>query len=197
MDKLTVIVPYRDREEHLEAFIQHMKFSLPHAEFCIVEQDGEKPFNRGKLLNIGFLETQADYYCFHDVDMLPLQVDYSYPVIPTQLAKSSIQTSGFFGAVTMFNKRDFMKANGFNNTYFHRAEDNEMWFNLKRILMPYRERFGVFRELSHERPAVEFDPVLWEKAKHPRPLYDGLSHTSYTVTERTQIDNFKMLKCSI
>ena len=40
----------------------------------VVEQLGGQPFNRGWLLNHGFLaaENETDYVVTHDVDMLPL-----------------------------------------------------------------------------------------------------------------------------
>ena len=50
-------------------------------EIFIIEQSDDKPFNRGKLLNAGYkyaLDKGCDYFVFHDVDMLPEDVDYSY-----------------------------------------------------------------------------------------------------------------------
>ena len=92
MDKLGVIVPYRNREEHLEEFkkkiSKHLnKQGIPF-ELIIVHQDDAKLFNRGMLLNIGFTYTEkygCNYVVFHDVDMLPLHVDYSFSNIPIHL----------------------------------------------------------------------------------------------------------------
>ena len=79
---LAIIVPYRDRFEHLSQFLPHMsayfqrdkldryiKYSIH-----IVEQLGNERFNSGKLKNCGFSLTKdkADYFCFHDVDYLPI-----------------------------------------------------------------------------------------------------------------------------
>ena len=44
-----------------------------------IEQADDKPFNRGKLLNVGYTlacDNGCDYFVFHDVDMLPEDVDY-------------------------------------------------------------------------------------------------------------------------
>ena len=92
MEFLSIIVPYRDRESHLQKFIPHMENSefLSDLEFeiLIVEQEEGKPFNRGKLLNVGAIESpKASYYCFHDVDMLPQVSDYSPISNPTHLAE--------------------------------------------------------------------------------------------------------------
>ena len=97
LHKLAVVVPYRDREEHLRVFLPHMKNYLDKQNILhniyIIEQDFEKPFNRAKLLNIGFLEADSDcdYFVFHDVDMLPQNVNYNYEELPTHLAASASQ----------------------------------------------------------------------------------------------------------
>lgn len=48
----------------------------------VVEQLGRGPFNRGALINAGFLVAaqQSHYVAIHDVDLLPLpNVDYGFP----------------------------------------------------------------------------------------------------------------------
>jgi hypothetical protein len=77
MKKLSIVVPYRDRKSHLDNFIPYMEKFLSDDEIdyniFIIEQFDDKPFNRAKLLNIGFKESEGfDYFAFHDVDMLPL-----------------------------------------------------------------------------------------------------------------------------
>src|ERR1022692_4274320 len=81
--RFALVVPYRAREEHLKRFVPYMieylqrwykRFAL-----FVVEQAGHEPFNRGRLLNVGFnLAEGFDYVCFHDVDMLPHGVDYGF-----------------------------------------------------------------------------------------------------------------------
>jgi hypothetical protein len=82
---LSIIVPYRDRAEHLSQFLPHMitYFQMDKLDkyinysIHIVEQFDDKKFNRGKINNCGFLITKdyADYFCFHDVDYLPIWAD--------------------------------------------------------------------------------------------------------------------------
>ena len=93
----------------------------------IIEQSDDKPFNRGKLLNVGYklaCDNGCDYFVFHDVDMLPEDVDYSYTDKPlhlaTHLQEHDYETTFFdyFGGVTMFNKEDFELINGFSNEYW-------------------------------------------------------------------------------
>ena len=96
-------------------------------EIFIIEQADDKPFNRGKLLNAGYkyaLDKGCDYFVFHDVDMLPEDVDYSYSDKPlhlaTHLQEHDYETTFFdyFGGVTMFTKDDFKTINGFSNEYW-------------------------------------------------------------------------------
>ncbi len=128
-NKLAVIVPYRDRKTQLTRFLKHMETYLSEYvyQIFIIEQYDDKPFNRGKLLNIGYkiaCENNCDYFVFHDVDMLPYKVDYSYTDKPlhlaTHLQENDYETTFFdyFGGVTLFNKEDFASINGYSNEYW-------------------------------------------------------------------------------
>lgn len=111
MKRLAVIVPYRDRKEHLEEFVpalfsylrEHHKLMTLSKPFqfaiFVIEQGNDKPFNRGMVINCGFALTkdEYDYFCFHDVDMVPTMADYSYVYIPTHLAADVEQFRGWEG----------------------------------------------------------------------------------------------------
>ncbi len=109
-------------------------------EIFIIEQADDKPFNRGKLLNAGYkyaLDKGCDYFVFHDVDMLPEDVDYSYSDKPlhlaTHLQEHDYETTFFdyFGGVTMFTKEDFKTINGFSNEYWGWGfEDDDLLIRL-------------------------------------------------------------------
>ena len=62
-EKLAIIVPYRDRDEHLMRFLPAMESSNLlegiDYEILIVEQEKGKPFNRGKLLNVGAIQSHT------------------------------------------------------------------------------------------------------------------------------------------
>lgn len=193
---LCIVVPYRDREDHLKVFIPSMQAYLPGDQIMIVEQVDKKPFNRGKLLNIGAIVANADTYIFHDVDMLPVKVSYIEREGVTQIAFSDIQLVDYLGGVTMFSFPVFFKAGGYHNDYFHRAEDNEMRFNLKRKGISVLNRFGIFKELQHERPAVEFDPLLWQKAQLPRTK-DMLKTCDYKLISKELKDGYIHLKVEL
>lgn len=192
---MKIIVPYRDRPNHLARFITHMKDYLPAADIVVVEQCDEKPFNRGKLLNIGFEKAAADeFYCFHDVDMLPVTVDYTcdWKHEVTQLALSSIQKRDYLGGVTLFTSDAFVTANGYPND-FERGEDNCMMFTLHRQGVRVHYRPGKFEYLVHSRPTLEFDPEVYRRAQMKRKLSNGLVGLQYEASV-IQLDNYLLIK---
>lgn len=143
--KLGIIVPYRDRESHLSKFRDginsYFKNKKIKYELIIVEQSDDKPFNRGKLLNIGYIKAKelgCDYVVFHDVDMIPIEVDYSYSEIPLHLATNfeleydkskNLQFDDYFGGVTMFSSDVFERINGYSNLYWGWGfEDDDLLF---------------------------------------------------------------------
>lgn len=213
MELLSIIVPYRDRESHLEEFIPHMEGSEFLAgiqfEILIVEQEEEKPFNRGKLLNVGAVESpKSTYYCFHDVDMLPISTDYSFVSVPTHLAAEAEQFgyklpyNGYFGGVTLFDKESFKKVNGYSNNYWGwGAEDDDIIFRcLAKEIRPSRKP-GRYRSLQHERKIYQdlysenlnkfhdFKNSLGVDSIHSKIDGDGLSTLDYEVLERKNITN--------
>lgn len=163
IEKLAIIVPYRDREDHLKKFIPSIEscdfLEGIDYEILIVEQEEGKPFNRGKLLNVGAIQSHtASYYCFHDVDMLPLISDYSYVSNPTHLAGEAEQFGfklpyqGYFGGVTLFDKHSFIKVNGYSNDYWGwGAEDDDVMFRCVAREVKASRKNGRYRSLSHER----------------------------------------------
>lgn len=201
--KPIIIVPYRDREQHLMQFLHHANSNqiMRDMRICIVEQQPGKPFNRGKLLNIGFLHNYEKYthYIFHDIDMLPVDVPYlrnpTWPVL--QLAGSSIQLMDYLGGVTRFTWGAFVKSGGYNNEYYHRAEDNEMRFNLKRLGITVINKFGKYKTLDHERQGPEFDPALWHKAQQMRAVQNQLSICQYEVIQTKEIDNVRHIEVKV
>jgi hypothetical protein len=146
--KLGIIVPHRNRKEYLRIFVKHMEKYLSEKKIdyviIVVTQDNDKQFNRGTLLNIGYLYAKSsgcDYIVFHDVDMLPIDVDYSYSDKPLHLATDFIFEEGetkrevfheYFGGVTLFPIEDFKKINGYSNKYWGWGyEDTELLFRCK------------------------------------------------------------------
>lgn len=161
---LAVVVPYRDRREHLAAFLPHLSRFLARARIAhsitVVEQADARPFNRGRLLNVGFdlNRRQASTFCFHDVDLLPLDdgCDYSTPGRPTHLAKYLSQFAyrvlhpGLFGGVNLFPRWAFSAVNGFSNGYWGwGGEDNDLLYRCSRQGLAVVRKGGRYRSLWH------------------------------------------------
>ena len=139
--KLGVIVPYRKRPTHLRRFRESIESYLKGQDYelIVVEQADDLPFNRGKLLNIGFrtaLRKQCDYVVFHDIDMLPIDVDYSYSEVPLHLATNFTNSKReifdtYFGGVTLFPVDLFKRVNGYSNEYWGWGfEDDDLLLRL-------------------------------------------------------------------
>jgi predicted glycosyltransferase involved in capsule biosynthesis len=211
MKKLSIVVPYRNREQHLAQFIPFMEEYLKHlsngkdyeSRIVIVEQDDEKPFNRGKLLNIGFAESKdCDYFCFHDVDMLPVNSDYSPVDSPTHMAAEAEQFGwklpydGYFGGVTMFDKESFEKINGYANEYWGwGAEDDDILTRCSIMKVPTFRKPGRYRSLAHER-VISNDlytknldklHLFQMKSTEERVMKDGLTTLSYEKSDEEKI----------
>ena len=221
-EKLAIVVPYRDREEHLKKFLPAMEecdfLDEIDYEILIVEQEEGKPFNRGKLLNIGAIQCHtASYYCFHDVDMLPMISDYSYVSTPTHLAAEAEQFGfklpyqGYFGGVTLFDKHSFIKVNGYSNDYWGwGAEDDDVMFRcLVNDVRPSRKN-GKYRSLDHNRVILQdlYQENLKKyfefknspnREKIIRDIKsDGLTTLEYKVLEERDLaDKVKLVKVRI
>ena len=152
--KLAIIVPYRNRKKQLDRFIKHIdKFFFDKGieyHIFIVEQEDDKPFNQGKLLNIGFVKNKDfDYFAFHDVDLLPEEVDYSYPKDkPIHLGGYSseydyqLQFADYFGGVTLFTREQYELVNGRSNNYWGWGfEDDDLLFRCKEAGLPLDNKF--------------------------------------------------------
>lgn len=211
--KLCIVVPYRDRQLHLETFIPHMQYTLNSQNIdyhiLIVEQEKGKPFNRAKLLNVGYDYTKSeyDYYCFHDVDMLPEDSDYEYCEHPTHLAAAAEQFNWvlpypqYFGGVTIFSKETFVKVNGYSNEYWGwGAEDDDMYRRVTmKDLSPHRKN-GRYRSLYHDRYIPEFEYNKNVNYLHSSEKFintDGLNSLSYTVISEEKNSNYIKITVSI
>ena len=63
--KLAIVVPYRDRREHLDIFLPHIQSFLKDKnidyKIFVIEQSDSKPFNYGKLCNSAFHLLKDEY----------------------------------------------------------------------------------------------------------------------------------------
>jgi hypothetical protein len=163
--RLGIIIPYRDRAEHLAAFIPHLcrffgsdarNSNIP-VRMVISEQSSGLPFNRGFVNNAGFelLAQDVDYVCFHDVDLLPESADYRSSGRPAMIISDGLNfrpefIRQLFSAVVLMDKAQFATANGFSNDYWGWGfEDVDLRERLLRIGCSIEHREGRFTRLPH------------------------------------------------
>lgn len=204
--KLSIIIPYRNRPGHLAQFLKHYRPKFPKAEFLVIEQSIHKPFNRGLIKNIGALQSQADYYIFHDVDMLVQgRADYSYPDCPTHLATHASQFGwkiphgAYFGGVVAFNRADFEKINGYSNRFSGwGGEDDSLYYSVVANGLEISRREHRYLSLPHPKDhPTGYDPVKMEQAKQPRQPDDGLNNCQYSIVGERSIPQGRIITVDI
>lgn len=183
--KLLIVIPYRERANHLCQLIPYLKNKLFEQKIeytiVVVEQDAGKLFNRGMLCNIGFYNfyIEHDYVCFHDVDMLCDNIDYSYcntaaSLIKTRTKKHSTYHT-YFGGITLFNKEIFIKINGFSNKYWGwGAEDDDVY---KRCLI------HNIRPLKRQANCIDLELISNELNRINNPNYSN--NLQYLLSKKT------------
>ncbi len=136
----TVIIPYRNRPDQLEYFIENswkkvLYPALKNAQLLIVEQsDDGQLFNRGKLLNCGIQESQSytKYFIVNDVDVNPKKT--ILPLYTKNVERNtflSIYGSPFItlGGIIKFQGQDFLDINGFPNDIWGWGNEDRALYN--------------------------------------------------------------------
>ncbi|XP_045157080.2 beta-1,4-galactosyltransferase 3-like [Mercenaria mercenaria] len=169
-ETVAIIVPYRDRERHLQTLLYHLHTFLQRQQHqyavFVVEMAYPTQFNRGILANIGFLTAKEilNFTCYiiHDVDLLPVDDRNHYKCSnnPRHLSVSSskygykLPYGHYNGGIIAFTPGQFLKINGFSNAYFGWGkEDDDLH---KRILNAgYKidrpdPTIGVYEEIARQ-----------------------------------------------
>jgi hypothetical protein len=231
--RLAVIIPVRNREPHLQQLIPRLREKLdsegiPYTLF-VVEQCDEQLFNKGRLMNAGtkIAGDEFDYYCFHDVDMLPIDCTYGYPSAPLRLYTEIMTVDGnrevssvCFGGVISISRNDFTAANGFSNNFWHWGKEDDNF--LMRLLLigrnPLVDSKGSYAEIeessNRHRPIIE-GKAIEDKQKgeaftdHNKiyqykvargiipPIDEGLSNVDYELLEKTDNGQYTRLRIKL
>lgn len=160
--KLSVIIPFQNRKSHLKGLLPNLTECLKNikTEIIVVEQKNKK-CNPALLKNIGAINSNNnDYFCFHDVDMVPYinTADYSYIEGACHLANQPSQFDykkpypRYFGGVVIIDKKSFIKANGYGNNFFGwGAEDDDFLKRCEYAKLNITERKCRYECFNHER----------------------------------------------
>ncbi|XP_007487263.1 beta-1,4-galactosyltransferase 6 isoform X3 [Monodelphis domestica] len=200
--KVAVLIPFRNRHEHLPIFFLHLipmlqKQRLEFA-FYVIEQTGTQPFNRAMLFNVGFKEAMKDmvWDCiiFHDVDHLP-ENDRNYygcGEMPRHFAAKLdkymyiLPYNEFFGGVSGLTVDQFKKINGFPNAFWGwGGEDDDLWNRVHyagyNVTRPEGD-LGKYKSIPHHhRGEVQFlGRYKLLRYSRERQYVDGLNNLIYT-----------------
>ena len=178
--KYSIIIPYRNREEHLQVLLPRLqdKFANKDYEIIISEQGNNDNFQIAVVNNIGFREATGDVIILHQVDYYPGDdLDYTFTGTVTLLGakaffldkdNSSLRPEhdipggyrnfsqaidpNFYGGVVMLSRDQFETINGLNPLYKGWGnEDEDLRERLKWANIPVqRQTEGTFFCLYHE-----------------------------------------------
>lgn len=206
LHKVAIIIPFRCRGEHLLLFLQHMhpllrKQQIDYTIF-VVEQEGDGPFNRAMLMNIGYKEALNfnHFHCFifHDIDLLPEDDRnlYNCPEQPRHMSvaidifKYKLPYKGIFGGVSAISKEHFELLNGFSNSFWGwGGEDDDMSNRIryhKLHISRYPLTIAKYTMLVHkkDRPSPHRYEVL--RSGQKRFTKDGINSLKYTLVDVKQ-----------
>ena len=177
--KYSIIIPYRDRQEHLQLLLPRLQelFANKQYEIIVSEQNDTDNFNLANTQNIAAQYATGDIIILHQVDYYPTD-DVSYeindqPVLPakigifvnTDLTKREYSDipggyrkwetgidDNFYGGVIIMRKEHRDMINGINPYYKGWGnEDEDLRERFKWSgLSPIRNEIGTYYCLYHE-----------------------------------------------
>ncbi|XP_037612659.1 beta-1,4-galactosyltransferase 1-like [Sebastes umbrosus] len=204
--KVAIIIAFRNRHEHMKHWLYYLHPILIRQQLdytvYIINQDGEGIFNRAKLMNVGSVEAlkEYDYDCFvfSDIDLVPMDDRNLYRCFdnPRHLAVGMdkfnfhLPYRDFFGGVSSLSKDQFLKINGFPNTYWGwGGEDDDIFrrvYSRGMSISRPDSLMGKYRMIKHKRDLHnEPNPKNPDKLSHASQSMktDGLNSLKYTVKE--------------
>jgi len=186
--KYSIIISYRNREEHLSILLPRLKeiFNNKSYEVIIAEQDNDEKFQKNSLYNIATQKATGDIFIFHDVDYYPSDnVSYYttsdiplYPVrnliflnqegnqrdfddIPEGYRNFHQNVGDHSGGVFVLHRELFYKMNGLNPYYKGWGKEDDDTRDRLRLLGYNwkRNEEGLFYGLYHIHNYPEHDDV--------------------------------------
>lgn len=198
-----ILVPYRDREQHLNIFIERLasllKKHITDVKIVIIEQSQDnKRFNRGKILNVGFNEyyKDFDYFFTHDVDTLPFEntINTLYNNKEYDILRIHSGHHVSLGGIVKFKCDTFKNINGFPNNIWGWGLEDEALFTRAMInncnISSYRDvniSIKDFVSLPHPR-YKNLENDFYNKDKNKCFWRWGYDFTPDTLTNSQKIN---------
>ena len=213
-----LLIPYRDREEHLKYFknsaIPLLKKYIPDIKIIVAEQVAGKPFNKGKLSNAGILEyidSNVSYIITHDIDLIPNEsmIEKLYTIKPKHIVRLYSATNTCFGGIMKYNKDVFIKMNGYpNDIWGWGIEDRALFYRSKICnftILNEENRFkNQIRVLPHKNNAHHYTgdkkkqsdlwrPYIMKLSEQEQKKFvtgNGLDDITYKVISKETLDDY-------
>jgi len=153
-----IVIPYRNRHSHLMQWLTRVRHRLPQRTVIIVvEQQDDYKFNRGALLNAGFVRAEqlgASRVIFHDVDLVPddnlvnMYVDWWPNAVVHFGARFSRynNSNSYFGGVVGFDIRYFP---GFSNKFYGWGGEDDSLYRRTDSRLICRPQIGNYDDLEN------------------------------------------------
>jgi hypothetical protein len=219
MYKNIILIPYRNRQEHLNLFLKQTislfsKYLKPF-KIIVIEQLNEKKFNRAILLNIGYLlyKDETTFLFHHDVDLIPMEetiknlyTDEKYDILRIYNGHNSS-----LGGVVKFKKEIYEQINGLPNYIWGWGiEDRAFYYRCITLKLNISNNFTnkdnflflkhscngyIFEEIkkriSENENYIYHNETKENKIKHM--LSSGLNNLNFEIIAKKQLNQFTTL----
>ena len=206
---MIIIIPYRNNA-YQNRFDQLKQFISKYSSYNILivrQAKDNKKFNRGALLNIGYLWAKEKYssFVFHDVDiMMPYDIINKYytntehDIIHLgRLVRDYYDYNDFLGGVIKFSKKSFENINGFPNNFFgwggeddalkHRIVLNDYTVHIpNEQQQAYELKHKQTRSISDLTNLLKFENLILDNFNWKM---NGINNIQYKILKEYQIDN--------
>ncbi len=210
--EIVFIVPYRDREQQLIFFKNHMSNILKDVsnyKIYFIHQCDTRPFNRGAMKNIGFLMVKERYpndyknitLVFNDVDIMPLNPGFIDYQTTAGKIKHFYGFTHTLGGIVSIKAGDFEATAGFPNLWAWGYEDNMLQYRALQMKLEIdRSRFYPIMDknfiLLHSGPNRDVNKAEFERyMSGTKEGAHSIQNINYTVDEDNQMVNVTNFDC--
>lgn len=212
-----IIVCYRNRPKQLQTFLYHMHSFLQkqniHYQIYVIEQTFNNEFNRGKLFNVGYREvtmrTLAGCFIFHDVDLMPENINniYGCTNCPRHMSSSinifnyNLPYHTIFGGAIAMTRKQYHDINGFSNVFYGwGGEDDDMFnrvYNAGYKVCRYQSFVSRYTMLTHHKETPNKNRMKQLRNGSKRFKTDGVNSVTYNLLKYEQLPLYTRILVNI